>query len=214
LKTIKEYFNHRYPNVLLKLLIGQRKSIEDKLKKLAIILRRLNNLIGLLEETLYCENLGEIEVVEFGKVRIAHMKATVRNVNEMEFSIRSLVNKMDIDDSSHLLLGQIGFTVTLDDLRKKDFQKFSAVSILLDSDKHVASELYEEIEPGKYLRMKYRGLYRDSDSYFVKILDFVENNNYQITGDAIIRALIDDYISLDVSKCVTEIQIPVKDVSQ
>jgi DNA-binding transcriptional MerR regulator len=208
LKSIKGYFNNRYPEFLLKLLKDQKKNIEDKIKTLTVLLEKINYRIELMEESLSCENIGKVEIVSLKERTIAHRKTKIKTENDMELNIRKLVNDIKIDDSS-LLLGEICFTVSHENILDKNFLEYDSVNIVLKEKCKYSDEICSIIYSGEYAKILYRGLYSDSGEYFQRIMNYIQEHNYKIAGDAIIRALIDEYISIDESKYVTEIQIPV-----
>jgi effector-binding domain-containing protein len=108
-----------------------------------------------------------------------------------------------------LLLGEICFTVSHENILDKNFLEYDSVNIVLKEKCKYSDEICSIIYSGEYAKILYRGLYSDSGEYFQRIMNYIQEHNYKIAGDAIIRALIDEYISIDESKYVTEIQIPV-----
>ncbi|WP_332843496.1 GyrI-like domain-containing protein, partial [Paraclostridium bifermentans] len=57
---------------------------------------------------------------------------------------------------------------------------------------------------------RFNGLHDDSDIYYERILQYIEQNNYEILEDSIEITLVDSGLTTNSSEYVTEIQILVK----
>ena len=72
------------------------------------------------------------------------------------------------------------------------------------------SALSVVLPAGKYACLLFQGGHNDSPAPYRQLLEFIASQNYQIKGESIERAIVDEFISRDSGRFVTEIQIPVK----
>jgi effector-binding domain-containing protein len=62
---------------------------------------------------------------------------------------------------------------------------------------------------GHYVSIFYRGLRSEASTYYKVLLDFIKKNNYEIKGEFIERAIVDQFLSNDEEAFLTEIQVQV-----
>lgn len=207
LKKIKSYLEIRDIDYFLELLKKEKEITENKIKQLMIIKNRFENRIDEIEKA---RNIKELEVVKIKKIKerkILSLKQSINTESELEISLRKLENMADI--SSRIMIGKVGITVSIDNIRKHEFCKYNSIFILLEED--IDNKLVKTLQQGEYVCIYYRDCdHRQSTKYYKMILAYLEKNNYKIMGDSIERVIIDQYISKYKEDYLMEIQIPVK----
>lgn len=111
-----------------------------------------------------------------------------------------------IDNS--LFSGDIGVTVSKKALMQNEFQAYNSVFILLDYmpfEAHTSDEIKEGIFACSY----HHGPYEETDATYTELLKHIDNEGYEVCGDALELALIDWSVTENPKEQVTEIQIPV-----
>ena len=89
------------------------------------------------------------------------------------------------------------------------YRPYDLVFILLDEeDKFQGNTVYLPEET--CLSIRFQGGHEKAPEYYEKLISFIENNNYSITGFSKEITMIDYGLTNDVTKFVTEIQIPVR----
>lgn len=111
-----------------------------------------------------------------------------------------------MDDS--LFSGDIGVTVAKKGFMQNEFQAYSSVFILLD---YMPYEVHtsDEIKEGLYACSYHHGPYEETDATYKELLAYIDQEGYEVSGDAIEIGLIDWSVTENPEEQVTEIQIPV-----
>ncbi|MCT4592963.1 MAG: MerR family transcriptional regulator [Anaeromicrobium sp.] len=207
LKEIKTYLETRNIDYFLELLKKEKDITEDKIKQLMVIKSRFENRI---EEIERAQRIKELDVVKIKKIKerkILSLKENIHTKLKLEICLRNLVNRAKI--GSAIMIGRVGLTVSIENIRKHKFNEYNSIFILLEEN--MDNELVKTLKEGEYASIYYRGCdHRESEKYFKIIITYLEKNNYKITGDAVERVIIDQYISKCREDYLTEIQIPVK----
>ena len=68
----------------------------------------------------------------------------------------------------------------------------------------------EYLQESLYVAIRYSGTHREAGESYRKLLQYMEEKQYECTGDSIEITLIDSGFTNDLEKYITEIQIPVK----
>jgi effector-binding domain-containing protein len=126
---------------------------------------------------------------------------------EWEITLSKLVQ--GTNSKPALFIGKVGLTIALNNLNNRKLDEYNSVFIVWDDFLEEPSQL-KYLRDGYYACICYRGNHSNSAEYYGKLFQFINENGYAIDGDSIERTIINQYITSDQNKHLTEIQIPVK----
>ena len=95
-----------------------------------------------------------------------------------------------------------------ENLRRGNFLEYTSVFISLDEPLEDV-RFSTNLPAGEYACMFFRGLHGDSPRHYQALMQYIEQNGYALAGESVERTIVDEYVSQDPSKFLTEIQIPV-----
>ena len=207
LKDIREYFEKKDIENVVKLLEIQKQVAYKKMKELEFISEKIGNKISQIKEYSNIENGETIRTKEILERNIVYESITDSD-SDVEFEL-ALKNLQNVFKDHHLMFTRkIGVIVSLDNLKIHRFDRYNAVYILLeDCIKYSNTKTLPE---GKYACIYHKGPYKENYKSYEKLLEYISDHNYEIIGDAIEIGLIDCSVMLNEEEYVTEIQIPIK----
>ena len=207
LKEIKKYIDERNPAYALNLLEKQQEMMLKKQRKIEYALAKMEHRIHLIKEATKAK-AEQMVIKEIPQRKITAIAVAPNTTDDMfEYYIHSLQKNMrQMDDS--LFSGDIGVTVAKKGLMQNEFQAYSSVFILLD---YMPFEVQssDEIKEGMFACVYHHGPYEETDETYKKLMKYIDQEGYEISGDAIEIALIDWSVTEDPEEQVTEIQIPI-----
>lgn len=110
---------------------------------------------------------------------------------------------------SVVFLGKVGVGISVKRLKNQIFDKYDLVFILLDPEdlyEGPVTELQEEI----CAVIRFRGSHKEAEMNYEKLVNYIQENNMEISGFSKEITMIDYGMTNDTSKFVTEIQIPIQ----
>ncbi|MGE0979709.1 MerR family transcriptional regulator [Bacillus cereus] len=207
LKEIKKYIDKRNPAYALNLLEKQQEMMLKKQREIEYALAKMEHRIHLINEATKAK-AEQMVIKEIPQRKITAIAVAPNTTDDMfEYYIHSLQKNMrQMDDS--LFSGDIGVTVAKKGLMQNEFQAYSSVFILLD---YMPFEVQssDEIKEGMFACVYHHGPYEETDETYKKLMKYIDQEGYEISGDAIEIALIDWSVTEDPEEQVTEIQIPI-----
>ncbi|HDR8157830.1 TPA: MerR family transcriptional regulator [Bacillus cereus] len=207
LKEIKKYIDERNPAYALNLLEKQQEMMLKKQREIEYALAKMEHRIHLIKEATKAK-AEQMVIKEIPQRKITAIAVAPNTTEDMfEYYIHSLQKNMrQMDDS--LFSGDIGVTVAKKGLMQNEFQAYSSVFILLD---YMPFEVQssDEIKEGMFACVYHHGPYEETDETYKKLMKYINQEGYEISGDAIEIALIDWSVTEDPEEQVTEIQIPI-----
>ncbi|HFU7068384.1 MerR family transcriptional regulator [Bacillus cereus] len=207
LKEIKKYIDERNPAYALNLLEKQQEMMLKKQREIEYALAKMEHRIHLIKEATKAK-AEQMVIKEIPQRKITAIAVAPNTTDDMfEYYIHSLQKNMrQMDDS--LFSGDIGVTVAKKGLMQNEFQAYSSVFILLD---YMPFEVQssDEIKEGMFACVYHHGPYEETDETYKKLMKYIDQEGYEISGDAIEIALIDWSVTEDPEEQVTEIQIPI-----
>lgn len=208
LKEIKQYIDERTPSYALNLLEKQQEMMVKKQRELEYTLAKIKHKIELMKEAVKAD-ADTIFFKALPKRKITALPIAPNITDDMfDYYIHSLQKNMkQLDDS--LFSGDLGVTVAKDALLQNKFQAYNSVFILLEY-MPFQIDTPNVIEEGMYACVYHHGPYEETDRTYKRLLRAVEENDYEVCGDAIELALIDWSVTDNPEEQVTEIQIPVR----
>ncbi|HFR4149268.1 MerR family transcriptional regulator [Bacillus thuringiensis] len=207
LKEIKKYIDERNPAYALNLLEKQQEMMLKKQREIEYALAKMEHRIHLIKEATKAK-AEQMVIKEIPQRKITAIAVAPNTTDDMfEYYIHSLQKNMrQMDDS--LFSGDIGVTVAKKGLMQNEFQAYSSVFILLD---YMPFEVQssDEIKEGMFACVYHHGPYEETDETYKKLMKYIDQEGYEISGDAIEIALIDWSVTEDPEEQVTEIQLPI-----
>ena len=211
LTEITTHFKHRRVEHFLQLLKKQQEAIDEKIRELELTRRKFGSRISELEAALNGAEAGVPIIKRFPARRILRLQESVQRGPSLEMSVRKL-EKLIGAAHSPIFIGKVGLTVSEDNLLQGNFQEYNSVFILVEDaiDDSALSALSVVLPAGKYACLMFAGGHNDSPAPFRILLEYLARQGFQIGGEALERAIVDEFISQDASRFLTEIQIPIK----
>ena len=211
LTEITTHFKHRRVEHFLQLLKKQQEAIDEKIRELELTRRKFGSRISELEAALNGVEAGVPIIKSFPARRILRLQESVQRGPSLEMSVRKL-EKLIGAAHSPIFIGKVGLTVSEDNLLRGNFQEYNSVFILVEDaiDDSALSALSVVLPAGKYACLLFAGGHNDSPAPFRILLEYLARQGFQIGGEALERAIVDEFISQDASRFLTEIQIPIK----
>lgn len=207
LEDIKSYFKNQSTNRLLDLLKEEEINIDEKIQHLTNLKSKITSKIQLIEGA--NDQLDKIEVKHVPKRLGAFI--TIKDINnqgEIKHSFKNFENHFK--SSSWLIEGQIYTSITKDDMLSSNFERFNYFVEIL-SDKIDADDLCIKTIPANNCAcIVFTGAYNNFDYYYEKLIIWIKDNNFIITGDSIEKNIVDYGFTSSEDEYISEIQIPIR----
>lgn len=208
LSEIKAHFTHRRVEYFLHLLQRQEAAINEKIRELEMTRRKFGSRIDELKEVLSGTRTEVPEIRFFPERQVLRLQESVQSGPSLEMSVRKL-EKLIGARQSPIFIGKVGLTVSEENLQLGNFLEYSSVFILVeDSSDETAFSM--AVPAGEYACLLFKGLHGNSPGHYRALLDFITRHGFAIAGEALERAIVDEFISQDNGRFLTEIQIPVR----
>ena len=207
LAEIAAHFNQLRVESFLQLLQRQQRSIDEKICELEQTRRKFGSRIAELETALSGDGVGIPLIKPYPERRILQLQASIRRGPELEMQVRKL-EKLIGGKHSPIFIGKVGFTVSVTNLLRENFQEYNSVFILVE-DSLEESSLSVTLPAGDYACLLFMGNHNDSTEPYRQLLSFVDRQGLRLNGEAVERAIVDEFISCDSGRYLTEIQLPV-----
>lgn len=211
LDEISKVIKNRNTDDIADLLLRQREEVIKRKNELEMIERKIDNRLKQLEDALSSE-IGVIKEEIKGERRLAliNKKLAPKNYLDLEHSIREIEKT---EKTPVTFLGKVGVGISENNLNEHRYKAYDMVFIILDDeDSFKGSTMVLPAE--NCVTIRFRGGHENAPRYYEMLIKYIENNKYIISGFSKEITMIDYGLTDDVSKFVTEIQIPVKKVKK
>lgn len=210
MQRIKEYLEDRNINTTKTMLKEEIYLIDDKLKELTAHRKSLRKRLSSIENTLSHTNFGKIELLYMHERKALTVNSNVAFDENVDYLIQTLNEKFE---DKFYLVGNSNFGAVFDSNSISDgiFNNYKHIFCLLDD---YATNYNFIIDEGYYVTYTYKGDYKKTAKVLPMLYKFVEANNYTILGDPIEIYKIDVYETASEDEYVTQVQIPVKLLSE
>ncbi len=204
---ITDFLNNKEPEKLEELLLEQKELIEKKKRELALIEEKIHNRLHSIKSAIK-SNLDKIVIKNFPLRKIAQAKEilTPTDYLDLEEALRKLVSG---NLEPIIFLGKVGLGISEERLKKQDWNSYDKLFIILDDTDNFEGKI-ENLPAETCITLRFGGTHKDAPLYYRKLMDYINQNNYSISGFAKEITMIDNCLSTDENKFVTEIQIPIR----
>lgn len=209
LGEIKKYMSNKNTNNLLCLLKKKEEEIDIKMNKLVNLKKKIQAKVELLENI-----EGDLNQIIIKKIpqRIGtfiDMSIDMNNVKSgYEIKQNLKRNEKYLKISSWLIEGQIYTSLSKESMDKGILNKFRYFIEIEPIDSEFSKQL-TVIPENEYVCVAFLGPYRDMGKHYQLLIQWIEENGYQIAGDSIEKNIVDYDFADSENEYISEIQIPI-----
>ena len=206
MKTIKEYLENRNIKSTNEMLEKEIKLIDEKIEELISHKENIKKRLNAINETVKNTAFDVIEVKYMKKRKALKLNANIKRDEDVDFLIQKLQKEYE---NRFNILGNnnIGAIFSLESINNNIYNEFNSVFCFLDENEDVYNITFDE---NYYITMSYGGSYSKNKEYIKNMLEFCEEENYEVIGNPIEIYRIDIHETGKVEEFITEIQIPIK----
>ena len=206
LGEIADFLHGREVDRIEEKLCRQKTVVAEKQRELARIKRKIDAQLRRLRDA-QSAALGSIEVVRVPPCRIfwAEDHTTAQDPASLDLSVSNLAAAQA---EATIFLGKVGFSISEEHLREKQYDRYDGTFLLLDeADRFDGAFL--SLPETLCVRVRFRGHHLQSPEQYRRLEWFVAEHRLWLSGFSREITLIDQGFTSDTGKFVTEICIPV-----
>ena len=206
LAQIKAFLDNRDTEVIEEQLVHQKEIIQHKQNELELISRKIDHRLNQLRDAMNSE-LDVIRQTKVPKSRVVWLRDSLhpKTYLDLESSIRKLVQDQE---ESLVFMGKIGIGISREKLLSQSFQDYDSIFLLLDEEDRYTGEI-ETFPEQICVTIRFCGSHTEAPAYYSKLMEYIQLHDLTITGFSREITLIDNGLTSNTEKFVTEIQIPV-----
>ena len=127
------------------------------------------------------------------------------------FGFLNILEKLRNEEQPDALvfLGKVGIGIPKEKLEQKCFSQYDLVFLLLDEEDEYYGHV-ETLPSSLYAMIRFRGSHQEAPVHYQKLIDFLALHQWEAAGFSQEITLIDNGMTSDPEKFVTEIRIPVR----
>lgn len=209
LGQIGEFLGNRDIDVIEDKLLNQKKLIEKKRRELETIERKIDHRLQHLRDARNSE-LNVIHLKKIPPYRTVWMKDSLRPKSylDLEYAIRRLEENQR---ESLVFLGKVGVGISKNNLLAWEFGEYDQVFLLLDDEDSYEGKV--ELHQEEFcVCICFCGSHSEAEIYYHKLMKYIDEHRLQVAGSSKEITMIDNGITDNPDKFVTEIRIPVINV--
>jgi effector-binding domain-containing protein len=204
ISKLLDFYDYREVDTLVKMLKKQQIEIARKKRELEQIENKISHRLAQIKDATNT-SLNAIEELKLPEWRVAYLSREYSLDEDIEYPIAELVENYKID--GEIFLGKIGISISIANLKCNKFDRYSGIFMMLEDDDKITTS--ETVFPTReYLRTRFKGTHIESAHYYKKLITYMKKHHYKLIGDSIEITLIDQGITNDRDKYVTEILLP------
>lgn len=206
MQRIKEYIENRNIETTRIMLSEEIELIEKKVEVLNSHKYSLSKRLSSIDKCLEHTTFNRIELLYMPKRKALTVDSNESFEENNDYLIQKLSDKFE---DKFYVLGNSNFGAVFDSksISSGIYNYYKHTFCLLDDD---ASDYNFVLDEGYYVTYTYKGDYNQYKQVFEMLYKFIENNKYTILGDPIEIYKIDVYETSIEDEYVTQVQIPVK----
>lgn len=206
MERIKEYLEDRNINTTKAMLNEEISFIDEKLEEFTAHKKSLTKRLNSINNTLDYTNFGRIELLYIQERKALTVNSNVAFDENVDYLIQTLNEQFK---NKFYLVGNSNFGAVFDSnsISKNIFNNYKHIFCLLDDNSSNYNFLIKE---GYYVTYTYKGNYKKITKVLPMLFKFIQANNYKVLGDPIEIYKIDVHETSIEDEYVTQVQIPVK----
>ncbi|MCC3865286.1 MerR family transcriptional regulator [Terrisporobacter petrolearius] len=206
MQRIKEYIENRNIETTRKMLSEEIDLIEKKVEVLNSHKDSLSKRLSSIDKCIEHTTFNRIELLYMTKRKALTVDSNESFAENNDYLIQKLSDKFE---DKFYVLGNSNFGAVFDSksISNGIYNYYKHTFCLLDED---ASDYNFVLDEGYYVTYTYKGDYNQYEQVFEILYKFIEINKYTILGDPIEIYKIDVYETSLEDEYVTQVQIPVK----
>ncbi|MGL5692784.1 MAG: MerR family transcriptional regulator [Peptostreptococcaceae bacterium] len=206
MQRIKEYIENRNINTTRKMLKEEIELIEKKVEILNSHNHSLRKRLSSIDKCIEHTTFNRIELLYMNKRKALTNDSKVSFDENVDYLIQKLSEKFE---DKFYVLGNSNFGAVFDSksISEGVYNIYKHTFCLLDDN---ATDYNFILDEGYYVTYTYKGNYNQYSQVFEMLYKFIDVNRYTILGDPIEIYKIDVYETSLEDEYVTQVQIPVK----
>lgn len=206
MQRIKEYIENRNISTTRKMLLEEIELIEKKVEDLNSHKESLKKRLCSIDKCIEHTTFNRIELLYMNKRKALTVDSHESFAENNDYLIQKLRDKFE---DKFYVLGNSNFGAVFDSksISNGIYNYYKHTFCLLDDD---ASDYNFVLDEGYYVTYTYKGDYNQYEKVFDMLYKFIDINKYTILGDPIEIYKIDVYETALEDEYVTQVQIPVK----
>ena len=208
LEEISKFLKNRNIEQIQSMLLRQKEQVLQRQQELFLIQKKIENRLSQLNDAL-TSALDTITLETKRPRRLALIKKDLipKSYLDLEYSIRELEQE---EEMSMAFLGKVGIGLSRERLLEKRFHPYEIIFMILDDEDYFKGKTLALPEE-TCVTVKFQGSHENAAKYYEKLMQYIEKEKLSVCGFSKEITMIDYGLTDDVSKFVTEIQIPVSE---
>ena len=205
IKDIKDYFNNQDKDHLLMLLKTEEDEIDVKINRLMNLKGKIASKIDLIEGA--NRYINEIRIERLPERRGVFIE--IENIED-NFEIKNSFKEHEahLKMSSWLIEGQVYTSISKKNILDGLFHKFNYFIEILSRNEDDNTQV-KVLKENNYACIVFSGSYDKIEHYYRMLIQWIEDNGYEIAGDSIEKNIVDYGFSSSEEEYISEIQIPI-----
>lgn len=206
LEEIADFLKDRDIDVIEEKLENQKALIARKQHELELVSRKIDHRLEQIRDAVQSE-LDVIRECTIPASRIVWMRDSLKlsTYLDLEEQIRILQKNQS---QPLVFMGKVGVGISQETLIAEKYGNYELVYIILDEEDKYDGET-EYIEELTCVSVRFNGSHKEAPAYYKALARYIKENGMEIAGFSREVTLIDNGITNDESKFVTQISIPV-----
>ena len=211
LKEIDDFLQNRDIDRMEEKLRQQKAAVMEKQQELQRIARKIDNRLQQLALA-QTAVLDKIELVQAPACRMVWLEDSLK-INkyvDMETPIGRLLR---FDAEAVVFIGKVGVGISAEHLQEGSFSQYDGIFLVLDAEDRFQGETLFLPET-TCVRVRFRGSHPQAPKQYEKLLAYLHENRLEVAGFSREITMVDEGLTSDTEKFLTEISIPVKQISE
>lgn len=208
LSEIADFLANRDVDRIEEKLLQQKIVLENKMRELARIERKIDNRLRGIEDAKTAP-LGVMKRIRTPASKIVWMTMAdslhIAHYLDMETPVQALARNTD---EAVVFLGKVGVGISAEHLTKGMFSQYDGVFLVLDDEDQYSGEVICLPET-ECIEIRFQGSHPEAPAAYEKLMQYIHENSLYVTGFSREITLIDYGFTNDTEKFVTEIRIPI-----
>lgn len=203
---IESFLKNRDIDGMEEMLCQQKEAVVQKERELKRIEQKIERRLHWLRDAQSVE-LDQVSQIRLPETRIVWMENPLKLQGFLDLEVP--IRQMDQSDAEAVVfLGKVGVGISEEHLRTRQTATYDGAFLMLDQE-DIYSGKTSILPETLCVRIRFRGSHPEAARQYEILLNYIEKENLQIAGFSREVTLIDNGITSDTGKFVTEICIPV-----